>query len=1010
MDYRVLGPIEVHDDAGPRRLPRGHALTLLAALLMHGGQPASADRLIEWLWGDEAPATARTALQVHLSKLRQALGSPSAIETSRAGYCVPIADTDIDALRYGRLVADAQIAAAAEPLQARALLDEADRLWRGTPYLDVADRPWAAPEVARLVELGCHAEELRGDIELGLGEHATIVGRLRRAADLEPLREKRWAQLMIGLYRSGRQAEALREFQRARRRLIDDIGVEPGPELRELERRVLLQDPLLGTTIPLRPGPGNLTSPMTALVGREEEVTEARRRLGEARLVTLSGPGGIGKTRLAVDVAIQSAPAYADGVWQVDLAPVSSPPLLADLLASALGLVEPIDHRPTTVLDLLRNHLRERSVLLVLDGCEHIAAEVAAVVQLLLTYAPGLRVLATSRSPLGVDGESTLVIPPLPVPPHEATDAEHARSPAVRLFVERSDGRRDPGSDELRAIGDLCRFLDGLPLAIELAAATFRGIAPSDVLSQLPSSLAVSGTDDGSALEATIDWSYSLLAASDRIVLRRLSVFAAGFTLDGATAVTSWAADRNLVTGSVARLVHASLVGRDARAAPARYALLDTVREYAAMQLRARSEEPDTSNRLAAHLTSLGGRLRGRRMGPLQNAVLAELDAEHENIRATLENLFATGRNAQALELATACGDYWFERGHWAAGARWLRRALAACEEPSRLRAQGLLMLARVSSSFAGIASHVDELLEARDIMSSEVDAPPADRFYLAAYIGTATGWLGRVEESREALQIARAVTDEIVDDDERAWSLAIVDAYEGLGRALAGEAAEARRIQHECAERLLGLGDPSFAGRLFMYAGNLARISGDARGARSDLERSIELSASTGTLGTLAHARLTLAMVAAELGDADATSLLLESRAVLDGIGDVRCRALAERALGGIALDGGAVDEALGWLRRSLPALAETDEPAFAVGLADVGRAHVALGDPALARQLVDAAEDRAGGLGVPLAVVERRRLEAARAAVASIGVADASPTRTIEELLALAGVGLDL
>ena len=248
VDYRVLGPIEVHDATGPLSLPSGHPRRVLAVLLVNAGRPVAAEVLIDRLWGSEAPATARAALQVHVSKLRRHLGASGTIRTTPAGYVLEVDGDDVDARRFEQAVREAQQCVAGDPSRAVALLDVADGHWRGVPYAEVADEPWVASEVARLTELRLAAAEVRSDADLQLGRHATSVDRLRAAAEEQPLRERRWEQLMLALYRSGRQAEALRAFRQASQVLVEELGVEPGPALRDLDRRILLHDPSLDTS------------------------------------------------------------------------------------------------------------------------------------------------------------------------------------------------------------------------------------------------------------------------------------------------------------------------------------------------------------------------------------------------------------------------------------------------------------------------------------------------------------------------------------------------------------------------------------------------------------------------------------------------------------------------------------------------------------------------------------------------------------------------------------------
>jgi predicted ATPase/DNA-binding SARP family transcriptional activator len=979
MEYLVLGPLELRRDGASIPLPTGRPLQLLALLLLHRGRQVSTDHLIDCLWGAAPPKTARTALQVHVSKLRQALGDPSPIATVERGYRLDADDEELDASRYARLIRDAERLVGVDPLQALKALDAADGDWRGSPYIDVADQPWAATAIANLDELARTAVEIRGDAELRLGRHGSIVTRLRDAADAEPLREVRWQQLMVALYRGGRQSDALRTFQGARERLADELGVEPGPDLRDLEHRILTHDPDLATDRPRLRSPGNLTPSITRLHGRRDEVQDVVHRLGVSRLVTLSGPAGIGKTTIAVQAAAGCRSAFPDGVWVVDLTAATTPALVGPVIASVLGLSASADHGPRVPQDLIRTYLHRRRALLVLDACDQVTAEVAGLVQAILTDAAGLRVLATSRTPLALPTESVLRVGPLPVPPAGASDEDYAHSPAVELFVERSGGRT-PDPAEWQAIGELCRYLEGIPLAIELAAAVSRGLAVSDLASQLSGRLALAAPDGGpSVMRAAVDWSHALLAPGDRVLLRRLSVFPAGFTLPGAHAVAAPDQPLEQVTGSLARLVHASLIAIDPRAISARYTLFDTVREYAAEQLVATREQRLVHDRLAEHLIAEADRVRPNHVGPANYDLLWELDAEHDNARAMLSELLDSGDAATALRLAVALHEYWAERGHWAEGSAWLQRALELYG-PARdlLRARALLALARTESSFTAIVAHHDGIDEAYALVRDAADTTPTDRYGASLMRAIVAAFRADAGTAKCFLDEAAEAATGFEDDLCRAWVENLIAAHRGLALVLEGDLLGARAAQHECATRFEELGDPGYAGRVLMYGGTISGMLDDNRGAREELSRSVELCASCGVRATEAHSRLALGLVAAELGDEDASTLVKDARTTLTRVGDVRCRAVAERTLGQLAADAGDDRAALRWLRQALPDLGDTDERAFAVALADVARLYRVDGRDREAAALAEAARWFAPRLGLPLSAAEQRRLDA--------------------------------
>jgi len=1012
VDYRVLGPLEVHDASGPLPLPQGHPRRVLAVLLVDAGRPVSAEVLIDRLWGADAPATARAALQVHVSKLRRHLGGGSAIRTTSAGYVLDVGTDELDACCYERAVHEARQCVANDPTRALELLDVADRHWRGVPYAEVADEPWVEPEVARLTQLHLAAEEVRAEAELRLGRHATVVDRLRAAAEEQPLRERRWEQLMLALYRSGRQAEALRAFRRASQVLAEELGVEPGPALRDLDHRILLQDPSLGTPLDRPVQRGSLPVAATPLVGRAAEVHDAGQLLTGNRLVTIVGPGGCGKTRIAIEVAREAMVENPDGAWLIELSPASGPSLVAPLLASGLGLTYPSEHGPTDTLDLVRSYLSDRTALLVLDACEQVAAEVAACVQVILTGAPGVRVLVSSRQSLGLTGEAVLRLDPLQVPSVDADDDELARSPSVRLFLERSRGSGTPDVAELRLIGELCRFLEGLPLAIELVAATSRGLAMSDVLARLPSRLVLDRGPEGDiAVRPAIAWSHDMLPPGDRAVFRRLSVFAAGFSYRGAVAVAAPVDGPEAVGGSLARLVQASLISVDPRATPARYRMLDTVREYATEQLTVSGEVDDARDLLAAHLGAVAAEVRTNWVGVPDYQALARLDGEHDNCRSTLDAMLTRGEAEAALVLAVAWNEYWCERGFWAEGAAWLRRAIDACDPGAALlRARGLIALVRAGAAFTSIAAHRDELLAAGAVLEADDHATLADRLAARLMLAIAALMHGDVDEGLAYLASAREGVAAITDDADRAWAETALLTYETLSTVMSGDVVAARAGQYEAAERFLALGDPGFAGRTLMYAGTLSRMLGDDLAAREDFTRSVELCGRSGSLATQTHSSMSLAVVAGELDDPDAPTLLHRARAALETTGDLRCCAVVDRTLGEIELDAGRLDAALTLLRRSLAPLAATDLRSLSVALADIAAAYLATGRVDAATALLVAARHCAESTGLPLTAAERRRLTAAYEALPE-GLppeqvpGDEPAPATLDEVLCLAG-----
>jgi predicted ATPase len=644
--FRILGPLEV-ESAGPLGGPQQRAL--LRRLLLSANRVVSVDSLIDAVWGERAPRQAREALQVYVSQLRKAVpDGAERIRWEQGGYRIALEEDELDALRFERLVAQGRsLLASGETAAAAAALEEALGLWRG-PVEVVAD-----PEVARLGELRLTAVEERIDAELALGRHRELVAELEALVAEEPLRERLRRQLMLALYRSGRQADALSAYHAARRALVDELGLEPSAELRELEAAILRQDPALTVEPADLRARRRLPAPATPLIGRRHEVAEVCGLLGgETRLVTLTGPGGTGKTRVAIQAAYDLAERFADGVAFVGLAALRDPELVLGEIAAALEVKN--GHDPRTAL---LGHLRERSELLVVDNFEQVDDAAPALAEL-LGQAPALKLLVTSRRPLRVYGEHELPVAPL------ALEEE-----AVPLFLERAraTGRPVQPSDDVR---EICRRLDCLPLAIELVAARARELSPTDMCSLLASrlELASAGPRDlptrQQTLRATIAWSYELLEPDERRLFAQLGVFAAGWTTEAAAVVC--AADEP----TLARLAEKSLLVRQR----GRFFMLETIREYALERLRREHDDDAVIRRHAEYFVEVGVRARPELSTAEAAAALERLDAEHDNLRAALD--WAREHEPDAfVRLVDALYLYWYLRGQYREGLRWFDRA-----------------------------------------------------------------------------------------------------------------------------------------------------------------------------------------------------------------------------------------------------------------------------------------------------------------------------------------------
>jgi len=692
VHFGVLGAVAAWTGDGRKvEVRESKVRALLAVLLLSPGRPVPADQLIDDLWGADLPVHPVGALQGKVSRLRQALeagepGSGALIAFRTSGYLLQVGD---DALDEGRFAALVERAGAAEDLRDRAgLLAEALGLWRGPALADFADEPFAQPTIARLEDQRLTALEEQAEVRLALGEHTLLAGELGELVARHPLRERLRAAHMTALYRSGRQADAVGSYNELRAKLADDLGLDPEPSLAALYQAMLEQSPALQAvpappTLATRPRT-NLPAMLTDVVGRAPAIAELRGLLSERRLVTLTGPGGVGKTRLAIETAAQSAAAFPDGTWLVELAGPSpaTAPSPADEVASVLGIR---NDSSRSSADLLGDALRDSCLLLVLDNCEHLIAQVATLATRLLRSAPELRIMVTSREPLAIAGEVIWAVPPLDLPD---PDAEHelaalARFSSVRLFTRRAEEsapgfRLDEGNAP--AVAGLCRRLDGIPLALELAATRVRTLGVHELLVRLDDRFRLLATGHRDApprqqtLWGVIDWSWELLTEPERIVLRRLAVMADGCGLRAAEAICG--EDELDVPGLLSRLVDRSLVVVADQPDGPRYRLLESVAAYSLRRLREAGEHGQALRRHRQFYSDLAERAAARLRGYDQRSWIRCLDTEAANLHAALGSATHDADTA-ALRMANALAWYWLLRGRLAQARRTLEEALA---------------------------------------------------------------------------------------------------------------------------------------------------------------------------------------------------------------------------------------------------------------------------------------------------------------------------------------------
>ncbi len=1049
MRIGILGPLEVRDTGGNLVPVSGARLRgFLIRLAISGGRPVPVDRLAEDLWAADRPADPANAVQALVSRLRGVTGRDT-VEHGPAGYRLAVAPGEVDAWAFEQRVAAARgMLAGGDSAAGAAALRQALGMWRGPALADVADAPFAAATIARLSELRLAALEDRIDADLTLGHGAALVPEIEEAATAYPLRERLRGQLMRALYAAGRQADALGVYEDTREALATSLGVDPSPGLASVHLAILRGElpagPAPGSVAPdtvaaapapagpgavrpRRPAPRrqtNLPAQLTSFVGRDDELARVAKLLTEERLVTLTGPGGAGKTRLSVEAAGRLADQAPDGVWFVPLAPVRDALDVPQAVFVAIGAVDslwPIDPVEAArlaaldPLDRLADVLATQRLVLVLDNCEHVVDAAARLAARVLAGAPWVRILATSREPLGVTGETLCPVPSLPLPPPDTDPVEATASPAVRLFADRAAAVRPGFTVDAGTTGPvvrICRALDGIPLAIELAAARVRTLTLDQVADRLDDRFALLSVGSRAALpqhqtlRAIVDWSWELLGDAERTVLRRLSVFSGGATPEAAEQVCSLDGKPGAIIDVIASLVDKSLVTAEGQR-QVRYRLLETMRAYAADRLAAAGETDRAGAAHARYFLDVAEQAEPKLRSADQLIWLERLMAEHDNCSAALRYLIAAGDAPSALRFVGALAWFWIMRDFDAEAGEWATAALRLTGSSPPPGLTDPYAICEIVATISQAATHhftTDD--EMRDVLGHLAPVTHGSTHPLLTLISPLLALIGGDRgAARQGLAAAAVHPDPWTRAAQRMFSghLAVSEGNIDAAAAAFGEGEARFRELGErwglivCltgqADVALARGAPADAVRLLEEAcgyadeglasnwsemlriplGRARAQTGDIDGARADIERGVRNAKRIGEQDDQASGYLQLSELARLDGDLPGARRLLERAQEITEASRRRpdmhlVAASTYTKLGCVAEQEGDLPAAAQWHARALRTLADVtaeflpSNPTLAVVVEGIAALSAARGEPARAAELLGLAHTLQG------------------------------------------------
>lgn len=790
----VLGPLRASAETNIE-LTRPSHRRLLSIFALEFGKRISSDSLIDRFWGESPPPAAKAALQTHVSALRRLLGE-STIVTEAHGYRLDITPDNLDASRYMTL-ADLARRSAQEKTWQETLdhIDAAEGLWRGLPYLDIRDDDFARSSTTRIEETRSDLLELRAEARLALGQHRDAVAELEGLVIEYPLRERFWEHLMTARLRSGRPTEALRAFQEVTE-LLAEAGLEPGERLRRLEERILLY----GERTPEKRT--NLPNPISEFVGRVGETDLLRETMMANRLTTVTGAGGSGKTRIAIEMSRREEKSFADGIWLIELASIEDGGIVVAELTRALDLhpdgADPLQHASEFLVD--------KSALLIFDNVEHLLDAVVPVVRTILEAAPDVRALATGREPLRIPGEAIFDLEGMAVPQPGTAVEEASSIDAIRLFVERAKlvrPRFQVTNSNLEPIIEICSQLDGMPLAIELAAARTRSLEPKVIADRLDDRFellraeASHGHPKQRTLEATIEWSYQLLSAAEKVLLENLSVFRGGFDHEMAESVgfTDPAKHKDILP-SLSDLIDKSLVTTYESNSGIRFRFLESVRVFAETRLRNSERANPVDEAMLAWARQFSDTVIVDRIGPRTSQLGKRLLNDLENLSRAAELARRRKELESAVRISSAIASYWQIAGYPSRAATVLRAALTTTDMEDETAAYLHAFLADLVK-FTADDDSVEHAVIAFDL-SKNLDPSPTTALALRHL---SLLYLLRVEEdSALSVRLARdAVAAGVTSDDPYAelWSRRV------LAKTLAwnGDHDEAHAELQKCAK-----------------------------------------------------------------------------------------------------------------------------------------------------------------------------------------------------------------